>query len=197
MPIRTAFLVACVLLFGCAAPVTTTLTAPATAVTGSKSIADLRLVLYGDDDRARVAAIAQLQKDGSPQATALLGEYFIVADQPGRVDAGVALLALDTAQARGYFRAALSDEQLTARRQAAMNAIEKNGGASIPFLQALLRDENETVRLNTVQVIQFMGGARARALLQVALDDASPAVRQAAADALVALGFMPTPSAQP
>lgn len=161
------------------------------------SVQDLRAILLDDDDQARLDAITKLQQDGSPQAVAILGEYFTVADRPGRVEAGVALLTINTEQAQGYIRAALSDQRLTARRQAAMESLEKYGDAASLFLQALLRDPNETIRLNTVQVVQFTSPVKARALLQIALSDPSPAVQQAAAEALRALGYVPTPSPQP
>lgn len=181
----------------CAPPQAASQVAPLEPTAPPASIQDLRTILLADDDHARLNAIAELRHDGSPQAVAVLGEYFTVADRPGRVEAGIALLAINTEQAQGYIRAALSDQRLTARRQAAMGSLEKYGDAASPFLQALLRDPNETIRINTVQVVQFMSPVKARALLQIALSDPSPAVQQVAADALLALGYVPTPSPQP
>ncbi len=87
----------------------------------------------------------------------------------------------------------MSDENLSSRRQYVMQALEGQGPASYPFLETLLRDPNPTVRLNTIQVIQFIGTSEARTLLQIALKDSSPDVREAAAEALKALGYVPAP----
>lgn len=87
----------------------------------------------------------------------------------------------------------MTDAKLTARRQVAMQALESNGEASYPLLEELLRDTDETVRLNAIQVIRFIGTAQARALLESALHDASPSVRQAAVAALQGMSVVNTP----
>jgi HEAT repeat protein len=154
----------------------------------------LEQALKGDDDSARLAAIAELERDASPRAVTILGEFFINVGVTGRQEAARALLNINTPQAQGYFRAALSDAQLTARRQMAMQALEANIETAYPFLQSLLRDQNATVRLNTVQVIQFIDTPRARALLQIAIQDSDSEVSQTALDALRGLGFAPSPT---
>lgn len=187
-----AMLVLSIILFGCAAeeskPPVTVLPPTAEPMTYET----LRKMLNGNDEAARFQVIEQLKQDGSSDAVTILGEFFMDANVTGRLEAARALLAINTVQAQNYLRMAMSDKQLTARRQVAMQAFEAGGDKTYPFLQKLLRDENETVRLNTVQVIQFIGTAQARTLLQAALKDASPAVQQAAVDALQGLGFAPT-----
>ncbi len=154
----------------------------------------LRVQLNSGEGISRVSTIAKLEQNGSAEAVAILGEFFMNADVTERYNAARALVRLNTPEAQQYIRAAMADKPLTARRQTAMQALEANDEAAYPFLQTLLRDADETVRLNTVQVIQFIGTAQARTLLQIALRDASPAVQQAAKNALEGLGFAPSPT---
>lgn len=88
----------------------------------------------------------------------------------------------------------MSDKQLTARRQTAMQALEMDAEASYPFLRQLISDTDETVRLNAVLVLGFLGTRESRALLRHAAADASSAVQKAALDALRGSGFVPNPS---
>jgi HEAT repeat protein len=154
----------------------------------------LKTTLYGADDVARLTSIAQLEADGSPEAVTLLGNFLLDATGSGRLDAASALLRINTDQSLGYIRMAMTDKELTSRRQAAMQALESNGDASYPFLKVLMRDSDETVRLNSLQVIQFIGSTQARTLLMLAIGDPSPAVQQAAVEALRALGYVPSPT---
>lgn len=170
-----------------ASPIAPTATVPS-------RLEQYRQTLYGPDDVARLTSIAQLESDGSPDAVTLLGVFFLDATGAGRLEAARALLRINTAQAQSYVRNAMNDKELSLRRQLAMEALEANGEASYPFLKILMRDSDETVRLNTVQVIQFTGSTQARTLLQVALRDSSPTVQAAAAEALKALGYEPSPT---
>jgi HEAT repeat protein len=159
----------------------------------SSRLAQYRETLFGPDDISRLSAIAQLEVDGSPEAVMILGSFFMDADVMGRLEAARALLRINTPQAQSYIRTAMTDKPLTARRQVAMQALEGSGEPAYPFLQKLLRDPDATVRLNTVMVIPFIGTAQARALLQIALQDSSPDVQKAAAEALRGLGYVPSP----
>jgi HEAT repeat protein len=152
----------------------------------------LRQSLNGADDVARLTAIAQLQFDGSPEAVTYLGEFFANSDKPGRLESAQALLHINTTQAKNYIRDAMREEQLTARRQVAMQALEANGESAYPFLQELIQDTNETVKLNTLQVIEYIDPTEAQKLLAIATKDSSPVVQKAAADALQELA-VPTP----
>lgn len=172
------------MLLGCA-------TLPTTNV---QSYDALRQTLNGDDAAMRAEAIARLQQDGSPEAVTMLGEFFMETRSGGQLQAARALLAVNTPQAQGYIRAAMADKPLTARRQAAMQALEMGGEATYPFVRQLLRDKDMIVRMNTVQLVQFFNAAHARSLLRIALDDESKSVQQAAIDALRALGYAPTPT---
>lgn len=188
-------------ILGCAGvagpPVTTalpTLSVSETVVgTGVPSLTDLRAILYRDDERARLDAIAKLRADGSADAVTILAEFFMNSDLPGRLEAGQALLSIDNPQVRSYFRAALSDKQLTSRRHAANEALEQQGDQSLPFLQMLMHDDNVIIRLNVIDVAQFIGTPGSKSLLSGALGDSSPEVRQAAIGALEGLGDLPTP----
>lgn len=190
---RTAFLanLLLALVISACVPVASTVTPTATV---PSRLEQFRQTLYGPDDVARLTSIAQLESDGSPDAVVLLGVFFLDGTGAGRLEAARALLRINTAQAQSYVRDAMTDKQLSLRRQSAMEALESNGEASYPFLKILMRDSDETVRLNTVQVIQFIGSTQARTLLQVALRDSSPTVQSAAAEALRALGYEPSPT---
>lgn len=161
------------------------------------TVDDLRARLESDAPITRADAVAQLERMASPEAIAALGEFFMTSDTSERFDAARALIRLNVPASLDYIRTAMTDDKLTSRRQLAMQALEADGATSYPYLQTLLRDENEIVRLNTIQVIQFIGTAQARTLLQVALKDRSSAVKQAAADALVGLGYSASVSPTP
>lgn len=197
-PVSILCLVLVLLTISACVPVASTAvpTTSAGASSGSENAAMQRFkaLLYGADDVARLTTIAQLEADGSPEATALLGNFLLESTGTGRPEAAGALLRLDTDQSKAYIRTAMTDKALSTRRQAAMQALETNGEASYPFLKIMLRDTDETVRLNTVRVIQFIGTTQARTLLQIALRDSSPAVQSTAAEALQALGYQPTPT---
>lgn len=109
-----------------------------------------RARLYAADEVARLTAIAQLESDGSPEAVLILGRFFIESNVRGRLEAARALLRINTAQSLNFIRTAMSDRQLTGRRQVAMQALEIDPEASYPILQELIVDPDEIVRLNTV-----------------------------------------------
>lgn len=185
-----------IFLFGCASTgqsIVPTATVPVPTPT-LVTLASLRADLSSSDAITRIAAIAKLEQDGSRDAVAILGEFFTNADVTERFNAARALIRINTPQSQSYIRRAMSDKALTARRQVAMQALETYGELAYPFLQVLMRDADETVRVNTVQVIQFIGTAQARTLLQSALKDSSPAVQEAATNALQGLGFAPSPT---
>lgn len=166
---------------------------PATRV-ASSNLDQQRTQLYAADEVARLTAIAQLEANGSPEAVMILGTFFMDSNVRGRLEAVRALLRINSVQAQSYIRTAMSDKQLTGRRQVAMQALEADSKAAYPILGLLITDSDETVRLNTVQVVEFLGTAQGRVLLQRAMKDSSPAVQQAAIQALRALGFSPTPN---
>lgn len=158
----------------------------------SSDLLELRQTLNGADDVARLTAIAQLEYDASPEAVTYLGEFFENSTQPGRLEAARALLHINTPQSKNFIRNAMREEQLTARRQVAMQALEANGESAYAFLQELIQDNDETVKLNTLQVIQFIDVTEATKLLAIAAKDSSPAVQSTAADTLQQLA-VPTP----
>jgi HEAT repeat protein len=158
------------------------------------TLADLREQLKSDEVITRLDAISKLENIGSADAVTLLGDFFMDSTGADRLDAARALLRINTPQALAYIHLAMADQKLTSRRQIAMQALEANGERSYPIMRTLLRDPDETVRLNTVQVIQFIRTTEARALLQLAVGDSSPAVQQAAAEGLRGLGYVPTPT---
>jgi HEAT repeat protein len=188
-----AFFVLTFITAACAPAATSPTAAPLTPTNKPATLAELRTRLIGTDRAAHLDAIARLEQNGTPDAVIILGEFFMNANSDERLDAGQALVRINTTQSQNYIRTAMSDAPLTARRQAAMQVLEADENASYPLLQKFLRDDNETVRLNTVQVVQFIGTDKARTLLQIALRDASPQVQKAAAEALQALGYVPSP----
>ncbi len=172
-------------------PTAVTTRAPTSPI---EALADVRQRLAGTDEVARLTAIAQLEANSSPEAVNLLGTFFMDSNVRGRLEAARALLRINTALSLNYIRTAMSDKQLTGRRQVAMQALEADPEASYPILRTLIADPDETVRINTVKVAQFLGTAQARVLIQQAVRDSAPAVQQAAKDALAAMGFVPTPA---
>lgn len=158
----------------------------------AETLDSLRDQVNGSEGILRVSAIAKLEREASAEAVKILGDFFMNSSVTERYNAARALVRLDTPEARDYIRTAMADKQLTARRQAAMQALEGNGEASYAFLKTLLQDPDETVRLNTVEIIQFVETPQAQTLLQLALKDSSPAVQEAAARALEGLENMPT-----
>lgn len=184
------------LVLGCSGtgqPVGPTPTVPVPNPT-AETLDSLRDQVNGSAGILRVSAIAKLEREGSPDAVKILGDFFMNTNVTERYNAARALVRLHTPEAQNYIRMAMADKQLTARRQAAMQALEGNGKASYPFLKTLLQDPDETVRLNTVGIVQFIEATQAQTLLQLAVQDSSPTVQEAAHKAMEGLDIVETPN---
>jgi HEAT repeat protein len=151
-------------------------------VEGDEAAAALRAALASGDPVRQGAALAGL--DGAALA-ALEGEVEELARtaaEPGVRESAVrALLAGGSERAMSVVCALAGDP---ARRDGCLRALAAVPGALLPALASVLRDCPEELRLVAVDALSRRGGDEAYRLLARALDDASPAVRGAAAYAL-------------
>lgn len=142
--------------------------------------------LRSPDYRVREQAIKQLSqaaRSGSPEATSQLASFFqndpFVAD-----DALLTAQALASAGSRRAYQALIQgfqEKQPSARRYAAMTALEKAQPAVVPLLIIALRDADAGVRSGSAELLGFRNEALAADALIAATDDADPRVREAAA----------------
>lgn len=149
-------------------------------------------------DRALLTLLRQGNPDAQAQAAVALGLLKVEAAETeltARFWAGDnslimanALARLDTPTAVQTLVRALTDDPLTARRQAAMTALESLGDEALPVLIAALNDTDPVLRRNVVSLLGWSRATLARPALEQALQDAHPAVQAEAAWALRQIG---------
>jgi HEAT repeat protein len=140
-------------------------------------------IVEGDEDTiVKLRALLVLQQIASPETVPALAAAF---EQEALARASAeALAAIGTNDAWAPLLGALTDEELTAQRQAAMAAFELYPDGAVEPLTGQLSHDNPVVRANAAQSLAWLGHEEAALPLRALLEDPDPRVRAQAAFAL-------------
>lgn len=139
--------------------------------------------LTGDDLLAAERAAQQLALSGAYQAVPRLAEIFMTSDVPRL--AAIALGGIGSARATQVLAAALAEEALTPRRNAAQIGLLYGGEQAVQTLIASLSAPKPTTRRHAADLLGYLATPLSlNGLLRAVHQDPDAAVRQAAVWAL-------------
>ncbi|HSN76124.1 MAG TPA: HEAT repeat domain-containing protein [Anaerolineae bacterium] len=153
------------------------------SATPTPDIEQLLDVLTGNDMLAAERAAQQLALSGTAAAVPRLIDIFRTSDTPRL--AATALGGIGTQQATQTLAGALTDDPLTARRNAAQIGLLYGGEQAIDTLVSTLRVPQVPARRHAAELLGYLSSPLAlNGLLRAAQQDAAPSVRQSAVWAL-------------
>jgi HEAT repeat protein len=171
-------------------------TALSRATDHAKAVATLAAIVRQDPDRGvRIDATVALGRLGGPDATALLVEKALSADES--IVRVAALEAIETTRDPtavpglfGLFRLERGQDDVVAQI-GARQALLKIGTRGVPQLLQGLSDSSPKVRAAAVEVLGQLGDRQVTDRIASLQTDPDPGVRRAVSGALVALGAPP------
>ena len=153
------------------------------------SVFALRTMLRDKEPGIRIKAAQGLGRVGGPRSVQILREGLADKTTEVRVAAVAALGYIGGRLARNVLAEALRDKQATVRLRAVEALKEAGTVSSIPLLQKAFGDREESVRLHAALMLRRIGHRNGVPVLgRAALNDKSPAVREAATGHLGKVG---------
>jgi HEAT repeat protein len=163
---------------------------------GNTAVApDLMKALQDRDEAVRGRAALALGQLKYEAAVPELGRMLQNDGPLARGQAAAGLAVIGSPAAVAALMPPLGDAQMTAGRQAAMQALEDVGQPAVSQLTAALQSANDVIRVNAAETLGWIRSPEAVASLSQALRDQSTDVRSQAAWALGQIGTAPAQQA--